>query len=300
MILNDAQKIYIGDNEVNKVYLQDTLIYTSAPPATPFYVFRLAANITTGTTFLLPLLSAELYNFRVSWGDGIITNVVDLSGVSKFLHDYGGQGVAIIDITATKPNGFPGLRYGGYGFVDQDIIDAQNSLFFVDLKTDCPFITMEDSFKGCVSLDTFIAQNFLSATNFDGAWQDCTILPIFPAISCPQGNSFINTWRNCTSMYEFNFYTDTFAKMLSGNGCFQGIALASTTWSNLLTSISATNTNLGVVFGGGSSQRNTVGTSAYNYLQNQRNWIITDGGQVPGPPPPPPPPGGSTTYVSYE
>jgi hypothetical protein len=267
-------------------------------PVTAYYVFRLGANITTGTNFVLPLLSANTYNFQVTWGDGQISRVVNLTGVTKFLHEYGGQGVAVIDISSTTPNGFPGLQFGEH--TDDDIINARNNLFFVDLKVDCPFITMKNSFKDCSYIDTFIAQNFLSATNFDSSWQNCETIQSFPAISCLQGNSFVDTWNNCISINEFNFYSDTFAKMVSGERCFQNITLDSTAWSSILSSISATNTNIGVKFGGGSSQRTALGTDAYNYLQNQRNWIITDGGQVPGPPPPPPPPGGSTTYVSYE
>jgi hypothetical protein len=295
MILSDAQKIYIGDNEVNKVYKQNTLIYTSIPEPPglkAYYVFRLGANITDDTTFAIPLLSSEVYSFRVNWGDGNVSIVDNLSGQNNYIHDYGTQGVAIIDISATKPNGFPGLNFKNYNLIEYDNIKAQKHLYYVDLYNNCPFITMEGCFYGCYNLDYFNARNFLSATNFKDAWSGCDALSEFPAISCPYGTNFIGAWEDCITLTTFNFYLDTFAKMQSGENCFRGTSLPTETWSSLLTSISSTNTNIGVSFNGGSSYRNSIGTSAYNYLVNQRNWIITDGGAEPIP--------ASTIYVSYE
>lgn len=288
MIFNDAQKIYIGDNEVNKVYIQDTLIYTSTAPLTAFYIFRLGVNVNNGTTFSLPLLSSETYNFLVGWGNGEVTQVNNLSNVTKYTYEYNQQGIYFIDISAIKIQGFPGLNFGGYTTVDQDIVNARNSLFYVDLYTNCPFTTMKNSFRNCINLDYFNAQNFLSAKNFDNAWSGCEALSEFPAISCSNAVSFISTWAGCTTLNNFSFYNDTFANMQSGNDCFNGAALSNTTWSNILIALSSTNTNTNVRFHGGNSKRNITGTAAYTLLTS-RGWIITDGGQAP-----------YTIYVSYE
>jgi hypothetical protein len=116
------------------------------------------------------------------------------------------------------------------------------------------------------------------ATNFSFAWYGQDKLNTFPAISAPKAFDFSNTWQYCTSLTAFNFYPEImFKSMLSGANCFTGVTLPTQTWSSILTSCSAFNTNLNVQFGGGNSKRNPAGTTAYSYLTG-RGWSISDSG----------------------
>jgi hypothetical protein len=155
----------------------------------------------------------------------------------------------------------------------------------------------------CVSLTSFPALNFQSATSLTNAWFGCSSLNTFPLITCDKVTnllqtwsgcssltsfppiSFINvtsfnsTWRDCVSLSAFEFNIDTFSKVTGtgGTNCFLNVTLPTQTWSSILTSISATNTNLNVTFHGGNSKRNAAGTTAYAHLTG-RGWTITDGG----------------------
>lgn len=141
----------------------------------------------------------------------------------------------------------------------------------------CPVATnFNAAWMNCPSLTSFNTVSFPAATNFTNTWFGCVNLTTFPAISTPAATTFSSTWSNCAQLTNFNFHRDTFANMTNGANCFFGVTLPTQTWSAILTSISATNTNLGVVFHGGGSKRNAAGTAAYNYLVNNRGWSITD------------------------
>lgn len=150
------------------------------------------------------------------------------------------------------------------------------------LLTDFPLIncpvatTFQGAWMNCASLTGFNTVNFPRGVTFTNAWFGCTNLTTFPAISTPNATTFSSTWSNCAQLTNFNFHRDTFAKMINGSNCFFGVTLPTQTWSAILTSISATNTNVGVPFHGGGSKRNAAGTAAYNYLVNDRGWSITD------------------------
>jgi hypothetical protein len=164
------------------------------------------------------------------------------------------------------------------------------------------------AWEGCDNLRTFPNTTVIPvATSFQYAWSNCTRLTSFPTLCSLRGIDFSNAWSgctnlsyfsggpnpdlfsptilnsawsNCTRLTSFSFNVSTFAKMISGQDCFRNVTLPVSTWSVMLTSISATNFNLNVRFSGGNSKRTSSGTNAYNYLQNSRGWVITDGGQV--------------------
>ena len=97
----------------------------------------------------------------------------------------------------------------------------------------------------------------------------------------------MSAWQNCYSLSASEFPTLNMSKMTNGTSCFEGVKLTTSSYSALLTSLSATNVNNSVTFHGGNSTFNTPGSAAGAFLTRStgvggRGWIITDGGYQTG------------------
>jgi hypothetical protein len=142
-----------------------------------------------------------------------------------------------------------------------------------------------ETFQNCRSLVVLPNMDTLSATDLGldsfntGPWNNCISLTSFPLIDTRNSTSFYGTWQNCYSLSASDFPTLNMSKMTDGTNCFLGVKLTTSSYSTLLSSICATNTNNTVTFHGGNSQyNNTFGLSARNHLVNVKGWTITDGG----------------------
>jgi hypothetical protein len=206
-------------------------------------------------------------------------------------------------VNCTSLLSFPDIEFGGSSLTLTNTWGNCRSLRNFPNLNLSRAITLISTWQGCVSLTSFPPLNLSAGTNFSSAWNSCSSLntfPLitcinattlgnawlsclsltsFPPISCPNVTNFSNTWSNCISLSVFEFNIDTFSKVATtgGTNCFLNVTLPTQTWSSILTSISATNTNLNVTFHGGNSKRNAEGTTAYAYLTG-RGWSITDGG----------------------
>lgn len=129
----------------------------------------------------------------------------------------------------------------------------------------------------CYSLKTFPLINMSSGIDFNHAWASCLSLTAFPPINTSNGTDFRGAWLDCFSLSASEFPTLNLSKMLSGASCFSGVQLTTTSYSSLLTSLCATNTNTGVIFNGGNSKYNSAGKLARDFLTSNRSWNITDG-----------------------
>lgn len=129
----------------------------------------------------------------------------------------------------------------------------------------------------CYSLKTFPLINMSSGIDFNHAWASCLSLTAFPPINTSNGTDFRGAWLDCFSLSASEFPTLNLSKMLSGASCFSGVQLTTTSYSSLLTSLCATNTNIGVIFNGGNSKYNSAGKLARDFLTSNRSWNITDG-----------------------
>jgi hypothetical protein len=145
--------------------------------------------------------------------------------------------------------------------------------------------TFINTFTDCNKLTSFPALSAPKATTFNSAWQYCTNMVSFGPFAAETCNDFRSTWYNCSKLTDFNVSDKTFTNMMCGANCFGGndqstqVNLPSQTWSSILTSCSAYNTNKYVIFNGGKSKRNLAGTNAFRYLTGSPLfWSITDGG----------------------
>ena len=132
----------------------------------------------------------------------------------------------------------------------------------------------------CTGLTSFPTLDTSLGTNFQSAWGACTGLTSFPSLDTGNGTNFIDAWNDCPSLTAFP--TLNMAKMMLGSECFHGDTLSASTYSSLLRSLAAANTNIAVTFDGGLSQyfpgaaegaRDTI-------LIQGRGWTITDGGML--------------------
>jgi hypothetical protein len=177
-------------------------------------------------------------------------------------------------------------------------IETDNGTLFSNTWTDCiglssfPKINMlsanivYSTWQNCSSLSAFPIIHMPNATQLYGAWRSCKNLTSFPHISTQNVTDFSYAWFDCTGLNGTNFPTLDMNKMKytngiyqGGAGCFGGVTLSTTSYSNLLIDLAAKNTNTNVVFDGGNSKYNTSATSARATLAG-RGWSITDGGPV--------------------
>jgi len=133
---------------------------------------------------------------------------------------------------------------------------------------------------GCTSLRGFPEINVRNAWWLENTWAGCTSLRDFGPIDSKNVEWFWGTWNDCPNLTGFKFYDDAFTTLnYSYEGPFKNSRLSTHSWSSILTAISATNPNTGVEFNGGFSRRNPAGTQAYNYLTQERGWLIRDYGE---------------------
>ena len=141
------------------------------------------------------------------------------------------------------------------------------------------------TWKSCNSLSSFPLINTSNVNNFESTWLDCRSLNSFPLIDTSNGTNFRYTWYGCKSLSASHFPNLDMSKMTDGTNCFAaGVKLTTYSFSTLIESICANNTNQNVIFHAGSSNYNsTYGLSALEYLSNNRGWTIVSGTEDPEP-----------------
>jgi hypothetical protein len=226
-------------------------------------------------------------DFLETWSDCASLTSFPLINTSKAT-DFG------LNLSLNK-----GAWYGCASLSSFPSIDTSNVKNFVNAWAFCSSLTsfplidtsrgtnFGGTWRGCSKLNSFPLINTLSGVDFSLTWQDCTSLSSFPLIDTSNCSDFTYAWKNCSSLSASDFPTLDMSKMTAGVNCFQGTKLTTTSYSALLTSLSATNVNTGVTFHGGNSTFNTAGSAAKVFLTTSianggRGWTINDGGYEPG------------------
>jgi hypothetical protein len=142
-------------------------------------------------------------------------------------------------------------------------------------------------------LSSFPKLDTSSATRLGFAWEGCSSLSSFPQIDTGNVTDFQSTWRNCYGLSATDFPEIDMSKMsgsTGGQNCFAGVKLTTTSYTSMLTSLCAFNTNSGVRFNGGNSTYNLSGAISRAFLTKPstnvsggiasggRAWTIADGG----------------------
>jgi surface protein len=195
------------------------------------------------TSITIPTLGGG-YSYDVDWNnDGTFDN---LGVTGNITHNYGVAGTYTVAIRGSFPRIF--FNNGG----DKEKIIAINQW------GNNPWVSMIDAFSGCSNLqglatDTpdlsgvlFLARMFQNATSFD---QD------------------IGNWN--------------ISNVINMVGMFEGVTLSTVNYDSLLTNWNLLPTDNGIPFTGGNSKYCTA-FAARDNLINNRGWIITDGGAIPG------------------
>lgn len=145
--------------------------------------------------------------------------------------------------------------------------------------------SMRQTWDGCTSLTTFTGGNTLDCsltTRIDLMLQDTAITSIS-----------LTTSSTCTLMYDVcngcssltSFSMSDVSAITNATTAFSGVTLNTADWDQLLIDFDNTNSNTGVVLGGGSSLYTKAPSSAEtarsNLLARVPAWVISDGGPTP-------------------
>ncbi len=172
----------------------------------------------TSTSFTLPLITGQTYNFVVKWGDGAeetITSDVALT------HDYGTAGTYNVSITGSVP----GIIFNNGG-------DCEKLVEVTDM-TDLSYpADAEGAFLGCNNVlfaSGTTPADTSATTNFQWFFKDCDSMVTPPLIDTSNGINFFGMFRDCESVvtmpaYDFtgiptsgssNAFRDCFRGMIS-------------------------------------------------------------------------------------
>lgn len=231
-------------------------------------IIRVATNISGATpndTFRIPAHApGETYNYKVDWGDGVITS----NHTGNAEHTYSSPGIKNIKIYGK----FPKFYFNNEG-------DRRKLISILDWG-DIKYSTNQSrAFFGCESL-SFIAEDvngwYNGITNGSDMFRDA-LLP-----SLPDNMSLINL----TSGYRM-FYNNPITSAIGlklhkinyGTAFMNNANLPVSQYSDILIDIEANNINNNVTIDFGSSKYNITGMNARDNLL-KRGWSIIDGGLV--------------------
>lgn len=269
-------------------------------------------------TFVLPLNDSLTYYFAVAWGDGVIEIVSNAStGFPSISHTYANHGTYAVSILYMFPaiyfngggdrlkvtalNQWGLIQWGSFNnafngcanmvIIAEDYATAVMSAV-IDFSHAWEGCSSLDSFpllpaagngndysyawKGCTGIATFPLMDFTRTYNLAHAWEGCTGLISFPLIEPSQVSDFRSTWSGCTSLTSFP--TVVMPLLYYGEDCFLGSALNTGSYTLLLNSLDAVNSNTEVTFGGGASRYSGAAVAARANLVDVKLWVITDGG----------------------
>jgi hypothetical protein len=265
----------------------------NAIDTTTSFIFKVntALSGTSGATqFTIPLYSGQTYNFTASY-DG--TSTAHSTDSDLTLTFPSGSGIYDVSITGT----FAGLKFnnGGDCLKIIDIVQWGN----VEWKD------MNGAFFKCnnMAMSALDVPHTSAVTDFTSAFRDCdalTAIPFmdtsnatilktfvgfssgltsFPFLNTSNCNRFNFMFSGCTGLNGYDIPTLDLRNMTDGNKMFDSVAISTQSWSDLLVSTNANNSNSGVIWSGGSSMHNASGNTAINTLITDHAWAITDGGQ---------------------
>lgn len=220
--------------------------------------------------FKLSTYTGLSYDYTISWGDGSLETYANDSIQT---HIYPSSGNYTIQIVENVVAGFPSLRNNGFN-------DYLKIIELANWGTGT-WTTFEDMFDGCNNMEITATDHATAKTggveSFYHAFRYCSSMTSFPPIDTSSGKSFQATWRNCSSLDGFDFPLLNMHQMTGGGSMFQGVALSTTSWSNLLIDLAANHVNNGVTINGGNSKHNAAGTAAISTLSSS-GWSVLDGG----------------------
>lgn len=158
------------------------------------------AGTSTNTSFTLPLVSGNTYNFTVAWGDG---NEDTITSDTPVTHDYGTAGEYTVSITGV----IQGLKFNNGG-------DKAKLLEIADFGSLSFNVDATDAFYGCSNLvitsttgpDTSLTEDFL------WFYYNCSALTQVPLMDLSNADRYFSMWRGCsslTSLPAFDFSNGT-------------------------------------------------------------------------------------------
>jgi len=272
-----------------------TLTPTSPPNSNLPFIIKIKTNNSgqsSSNEFILPLSSAENYNFDIAWGDGTV--IETYSGqFSSISHTYQQEGEYFISIKANEQYGFPRVLFNNGGDRLKVIELAQwgegrwknfHSAFYgcANMTISANDILLGDvefftsAWRGCSSITSFPSINTSSGINFSAAWRDCSSMTSFGNINVQNGQTFNSTWRGCSLINSFPALN--MSSMSNGTSCFNGVTLPASTYSSILNNLAQNNTNINVTFDAGANSKYSSAAQASKDILSNNGWDITDGG----------------------
>ncbi len=270
--LSSAQKFYLGDQDVSKILLQNTEVFSSGPETWDVGI----TTTSTNQPFSVNIFSGISPDITVDWGDGTVETFTTIGVKTRTYVSAGSYTVKISGSFASGGN----IRLGN---TTAERARVQSTSV---IPTILGLINFSQSFLNCSSLTSIPAglfDNNTSVTTFFGTFFGCSSLTNIPSDlfdSNTSVTSFGGTFQNCSSLTTIP--SDLFANNTSVTSFFNtflGVTLTTTSYSNLLINMAsnAASRNNNVPFHGGFSKYNTDGETAKSTLE-AKFWSFTDGG----------------------
>jgi hypothetical protein len=298
--LGDAQKFYLGNQEVSKILLQDKEAYRST--------WDVGIQTTNSNqTFAISLFGISQFggpNLTVDWGDGTVETFIT---VGNKIHTYSIPGNYIIKISGNFTSNLsdaiikigntteqsqivystsiipliPGLRSFVSTFLQTSLTSIPSDIFskYTDI------IDFSSTFNSTLltSIPSGIFSTNPDVTSFFGTFGNCSSLSYIPQglfHNNTAATNFAGTFINCNSITTVP--SDLFANNVAAttfNFVFFGVTLTTESYSNLLINMASNAASRldNVPFHGGNSKYNLAGQAAKQTLEG-KGWVFTDGG----------------------
>jgi surface protein len=152
----------------------------------------------SSTSFTLPLINGQTYNFVVKWGDGVEETI---TSDAELTHDYGTAGTYNVIITGS----ISGIIFNGGGDADKmvEITDMTGLTYPADGT---------GAFLGCNNLvfaSGLTPADTSSTNDFQWFFKDCDAMVTPPLIDTSNGIAFFGMFRDCESVLTMPAYDFT-------------------------------------------------------------------------------------------
>jgi surface protein len=223
----------------------------------------------------LPMISSGTYNFTVDWGDGRQDTITDWNDERK-THTYDQIGNYQVKISGI---------FNGFSFSESNV-NGRDRAKLRDISQ-FGILRLGNSgyyFYGASSMSITAkdALDLTGTTSLQGAFQYCSYMSTVPSMSqwdTSQVKSMANMFQGI-----HNFSQDIgnwdISNVTDMTGMFSEAQLSTENYDSLLSGWGSQAVQSGVTFDAGSSKYSTNGIGGRTKLVNKQ-WIITDGGQVP-------------------
>ena len=188
----------------------------------------------TSTSFTLPLITGQTYNFVVKWGDGVEETITSDAALT---HDYGTAGTYNVIITGS----IAGIIFNGGG-------DDTKMLEITDMTGLSFPADSTGAFLGCTNLEFasgLTPADTSAVTDFQWFFKDCDAMVTPPLIDTSNGITFFGAFRDCESVVTMPAYDFT-GTPTSGNSnpfrdAFRGMSAVTSfgaiTWGDVGTDL---------------------------------------------------------------